>query len=108
LLVAHGTPYSDITGVFTNSREALFRRLDREYGDDADVMILGHTHTPLNARTSRLRILNAGAVYGVTMRDSHTCGVLHLPTLAFYVYDLRTGDPVNVSTVIINTTDTEE
>jgi len=103
LLVAHGTPYSDVTGVFPDSRTALFRRLDREYGGETDVLILGHTHMPMVAQTSQLRILNAGSVYGVTMRDSQTCGVLHVPSLVFHVYDLNTGEPMDVQPVTIST-----
>jgi len=94
LLMAHGVPWSDLIGIFPDSRPALLHRLARAYTPVADVLILGHTHQPLCMRIGDLWVLNPGSVYGVTVRDSHTCGMLTLPELRFQVFDIRSSAEV--------------
>jgi putative phosphoesterase len=90
ILLAHGTPWSDIMDMFPDSRQGKFDQLVQRYGDSTDVIVLGHTHHPMHVRTGRLRVLNPGSVYGVTARDSHTCAILSLPDCSFQVFDLAT------------------
>jgi putative phosphoesterase len=91
ILVAHGAPWSDITSVFPDSRQGVFNQLRERYATDTDVIVLGHTHRPMQVDLGRLLVLNPGSVYGVTARDSATCATLDLATRAFRVFDLRTG-----------------
>ena len=96
LLIAHGTPWSDVLYVYPDSRQALFTQLSERYGDKADVLILGHTHIPMWIRTPTLTILNPGSIYGVTGRDSATCAIFTLPAQDYRVFDLHTGQHVDV------------
>lgn len=91
ILLAHGTPWSDVMTVFPDSRQSTFERLLSEYGTDYDILILGHTHQPMHAMIEHLHIFNAGSIYGITGRDSHTCAILSLPDYEFTVYDVETG-----------------
>jgi putative phosphoesterase len=92
LLIAHGTPWSDVADVFPDSRQSRFTRLQEQYGSTSDVIVLGHTHRPMHIRCGGLHILNPGSVYGVTGRDSHSCGILTLPDCRFRVFDLVTSE----------------
>ncbi len=92
ILMGHGTPWSDVLGIFPESRAGLYKQLVDRYGADTDILILGHTHQPMQARTGNLWIFNPGSIYGVTIRDSHTCAILALPEMNFTVYDVQTGN----------------
>jgi predicted phosphodiesterase len=82
--------------VFPDSRRSTYQRIEKEYGADNDIIILGHTHHPLNATIGDLHIYNPGSIYGITTRDSHTCATLKLPECEFTVYDVRTGEIVDI------------
>lgn len=96
ILIAHGAPWSDLTGIFPDSRQSTFDQLYERYHQDTDVIILGHTHRPMHARKGALDILNPGSVYGITARDSHSCATLRLPTREYRVFDLRSGERIDV------------
>ena len=91
VLLAHGTPWSDVADVFPDSQQSRFTRLREQYGSTSDVIVLGHTHRPMHVRCGGLHILNPGSVYGVTGRDSQSCGILTLPECRFRVFDLVSG-----------------
>lgn len=99
LLMGHGTPSSDVLGVFPESRPGIFKQLVERYGADTDILILGHTHQPMQAHTGNLWIFNPGSIYGVTIRDSHTCAILTLPQMQFTVYDVQTNHIVAVPVI---------
>jgi hypothetical protein len=48
----------------------------------------------LHATIGTLQILNPGSIYGVTIRDSHTCAILKLPACDFTVYDVQSGEAI--------------
>jgi len=91
ILISHGTPWSDVMTVYPDSRQSTFERILKDYGAENDIIILGHTHQPLHATIGHLQILNPGSIYGITIRDSHTCATLKLPECEFTLYDTRTG-----------------
>ena len=64
-------------------------------GFDADVLLLGHTHRPMKIRHGDLWIINPGSVAGTRTRDSFTCALLDLPSLALTVLSLDDGSPVS-------------
>jgi len=98
LLMAHGTPWSDITGIYPDSRQPLINQLVTRC-PDRDILILGHTHQPMHLISHHLTILNPGSIYGVTIRDSHSCAMLTLPDRIFTVYDLNTGNKIEIPLV---------
>lgn len=91
LLMAHGTPWNDLLGVFPDSRPGVLCHLVSEYAGDTDAVVLGHTHAPMQLQVDGLWVFNPGSVYGVTIRDSHTCATLTLPDLRFEVFNLGNG-----------------
>lgn len=93
ILMAHGTPASDVQGVFPDSRHSLYDLIHYNYGKQFDILILGHTHQPMHAIVKGLHIFNAGSIYGVTIRDSNTCATLSLPDCTFTLYDIQTQNP---------------
>ncbi len=99
ILIAHGTPWSDVMSLFPDSRQAIYDRVYRENHEHADVIILGHSHKPMWIKMNDLWIINPGSVYGVTARDSYTCGVLELPSFNFAVYNLEDGQPIDLSLI---------
>jgi putative phosphoesterase len=96
ILMGHGTPWSDVLAVFPDTRQGIFDQIYERYAADTDMIILGHTHMPMQAVIGNLWIYNPGSIYGVTIRDSHTCGILSLPDGAFTVYDVHTNMPVEL------------
>jgi putative phosphoesterase len=99
LLIAHGTPWSDAMTVFPDSRQGVLNQIVERCGQDHDVIVLGHTHQPMRLRVANLWIFNPGSIYGVTIRDSHTCAVLDLATMGFHVFDVRTGDQIDINVI---------
>lgn len=93
VLVAHGAPWSSIQYVFANSHQRLFERIAKEAGEDTNIIVLGHTHTPMHVQHGKLMIINPGAVCGRQSFGSHTCGILTLPEREFKVLSLRSGQP---------------
>lgn len=100
LLVAHGAPWSDIASVFPDSRQSTFDQLRERYAADTDVIVLGHTHRPMHVELDGLHILNPGSVYGVTARDSATCGTFDLESRSFHVFALRSGTTLAVPRIL--------
>lgn len=96
ILIAHGTPWSDVLGAFPDSRQSTFERIYNDYASDYDIIILGHTHHPMHATINGLHILNPGSIYSVTARDSNTFGILSLPECVFTVYDIQTGNRTKI------------
>lgn len=89
ILLAHGTPDCPKTYVFPDKvPKQLKRRLRR---DDCDILILGHSHRPMDIRVGAVRVVNPGSVRGTKSRDSHSCAILDLTSGAFELYDLKTG-----------------
>ena len=53
-----------------------------------DVVVLGHTHVPMKVQYQGVWLINPGSVRGTHTRDSHTCGVLSLPSLELEILSL--------------------
>ena len=99
LMMAHGVPWSDVIGIFANTRQGMINRVVEAVAPVAHVLVLGHTHEPLWIEAGGLTIVNPGSVYNITIRDSGTCAVLTLPEIDFAVYELASGAPIEVQKV---------
>ena len=86
VVIAHGDPTGDMSGVRPEAIPRAFRRWART--PRADVVILGHTHTPMRLDVLGLRVLNPGSTCRGRPRDSHTCGILTLPANTFEIIAL--------------------
>jgi putative phosphoesterase len=58
---------------------------------ERDVVVLGHTHVPMKVKYLDVWLINPGSVRGTQTRDSHTCGVLSLPSLDLEILSLEDG-----------------
>src|SRR5262249_33075552 len=101
LVTYHGSPESDTE--FVSPYKPLPPSVERfgdGGGDDAPVLILGHTHIPMIVRGPRGTIINPGSVVGVPgVQTSYSFAVVDADDLAVRVFDIRTGreirrDPV--------------
>lgn len=63
-----------------------------------DVILLGHTHVPMMVAHAGTWLVNPGSVLGLRPRDSHTCGVLDLPSLELEIVSLDDGRAVDYAT----------
>lgn len=53
----------------------------------------------MKVRHGPLWLLNPGSVAGTRARDSFTCAVVELPSLAMEVLSLSSGDPISFACV---------
>jgi putative phosphoesterase len=96
VLLAHGSPHVIDEYVFPDQIPKRFKRAIRTV--ECDLLLLGHTHTPMAVRLGRLWVVNPGSVAGARTRDSHTCAVVDLPAYRFGFYSLHDGAEVEVAT----------
>jgi putative phosphoesterase len=92
-LLAHASPWDQATYVFPNSRPALFEQLAADA--HADVVVLGHTHTPMAVEVNGVLVLNPGSVDANRHAPyPSTCALLSFPVTRYRVFDIKTGSPV--------------
>lgn len=92
-LLAHASPWDQATYVFPNSRRALFEQLAADA--HADVVVLGHTHTPMAVEVNGVLVLNPGSVDANRHAPyNSTCALLSFPVTRYRVFDIKTGSPV--------------
>jgi putative phosphoesterase len=97
LLMAHGTPWSDFVFLYPTSRRATFERVAREArADQAEIVVVGHTHIPMQALVDGVWIFNPGSV---SAAGSRSCAVLTLPECAFEVLHTDTGEAVKIDSL---------
>ncbi len=99
IVLTHGAPWSNTNYMFPGSRDEKWQRLIDEA--DADIVLLGHTHTPMRVRAGVMWVLNAGSVSANREGDARcSCGVLTLPELTFKVYNIDTGLEIALTTLM--------
>lgn len=90
LYMTHGKPGNNLWGLYRDhvSNTLLNMML---VSLKVDVLITGHTHVPLYVRVQNGCVINPGSLYTFNnvRPTSHSYGVLSLPDMAFYVYDLN-------------------
>ncbi len=98
VLLAHATPTDNGAPVFQDSScSNLSKKFKKDLARiDAEILIVGHTHFPFDIRYKDKRVLNPGSVCNLQSRDSHTCGVLDLSDQSLIVFDLKSGNPVDI------------
>lgn len=95
IFMAHGSPWSVSEYIFPKTSAAMLERVAEQAS--ANVVILGHTHTPMVLDFGATRIINSGSIYsvrgnmGYTVR--HSFAVLELPSRAVTFYDVDSGEP---------------
>ena len=89
LLLTHGTPWSNSVYVFPDSASSLFDRVVAEA--NADIVVLGHTHTPMCRQIKDTWIINPGSVAGNRDADIQSCAVLEIAPFTLRIFDLNSG-----------------
>lgn len=92
-LLAHASLWDQATYVFPNNRRTLFELLAADA--HADVVVLGHTHTPMAVEVNGVLVLNPGSVDANRQAPyQSTCALLSFPVTRYQVFDIKTGSPV--------------
>lgn len=95
IFVCHANPWQDSSVyVFPDRPEALFREVACSV--EEQIIIMGHTHHPMHVEYEGKRLLNAGSIYGNRNMDERSCAVLTLPACQFELYDIDTGELLNL------------
>jgi len=98
ILMAHGTPWSEVIYLFPGSLPALYKRVVRHAGlMQAQVVLLGHTHVPMMSHMDGVHIFNPGSVAGTYTAGSRSCATLTFPECAFEVFEIGTGQTLRPS-----------
>lgn len=108
IVLAHANTWDQTSYLFPAAKSfERFQRLARENMQDADVVILGHTHTPMRVQIGKLWVFNPGSVQGnrYMYRPTHTCAILRVPELEFEVYDILTGQRADPERLLLNPPD---
>jgi putative phosphoesterase len=99
LLLTHATPWDNRIHVFSYSATDLLRRVISQ--SQSDAIIIGHTHEPMKLCIENTWIFNPGSVNRNRFEDNCTCAVLSLPEFGYTVYDLQTGEPLQIPALSI-------
>ena len=99
VMLAHGAPHRVDEYVFPEHIPKRFKRAAREL--EVDLLLLGHTHRPMELHLGALQVVNPGSVAGTRTRDSHTCALIDLPSRAVGFYDLADGSERPVESVFL-------
>jgi len=91
LLLAHGSPTSNVEYVFPMNPENMMRNVVKSA--QADIVVLGHTHQPMWIKVDEQWIFNPGSTHS---DEGNSCAILELPAIKYEVYDLRTFNSVKV------------
>lgn len=87
ILLVHGSPNSNSQYLVANMPDAFLRHIME--GVDADIIIVGHSHSPMFREVDDILLLNPGCVCkSQHPRESHTCGILTLPERDFCIFPL--------------------
>ncbi len=96
--LTHATPWNDTFHIFPNTSADICQKLFDT--SPADIMILGHTHIPMKIQFKNRWIFNSGALCGNRHNLQRTCATLDLPQADFKLYDVDTGQAVNLEMTV--------
>lgn len=94
--LAHANPWHDFTQrVRPDDLPATFQQIVQV--TQAQVVVLGHSHLPMHIHYADTLIINPGSVFANYRQYPPTCGILHLPERTFQVFDILSGEPLELS-----------
>lgn len=98
LLIAHATPQDNGAPVFEDATcERLTKKFKKQLSRlESDILVVGHTHYPFDISFNGKRVLNPGSLCQLQPRDSHTFGVFSTENQEFQVFDVSTGQSVEL------------
>lgn len=90
VLLVHGSPNSNSQYLTGNMPDSFLRHVLE--GVNADIIICGHSHSPMRRELDGMLLINPGSVcYSNHPRESHSCGILTVPAREFTVISLDSG-----------------
>lgn len=96
ILMVHGSPLSNSQYLMPAMPNSMFTKILKDV--DADIVICGHTHSPMLRKVGDMLLLNPGSVCNSpNNRESHTCAILNLPDKNFNVFFTDSGKPYPLS-----------
>jgi putative phosphoesterase len=100
VLLTHSSPWDQVTYVFPNGSPQRLKRVASEA--DADIVILGHTHMPMQVQVGKVTLFNPGSLRYGRVDNRRTCALLSLPDRSFTIYDVDTWERVPCAPVMID------
>ncbi len=97
--LAHGSPVGRALGVQPGSIPKSMRRWLR--AARADVVLLGHTHVPMQMRVGATWLFNPGSVAHGRCGLGPTCATLELPSMRFFVLPIHGRKRVEVPLYVL-------
>jgi putative phosphoesterase len=98
LRLIHATPWHNGIHVFSYSSRPLLDRILKQT-EDAEIIVIGHTHEPMAIHYRDRWILNPGSVHLDRFEDRATCAVLDITDFTFEVLDIHTREAVNIPVI---------
>ena len=95
IYLTHANPWQDAT-LYLYPRSSYLQFFDVIAAAKADIVILGHTHTPMVVRILDTLIVNPGSVYANRGMNGRTCGILSLPDCTFDLFNIDTGEQITL------------
>lgn len=100
IYMTHENPMHDPSKfIYPNASRAILETVARSA--DADIIILGHTHRPMQVLIGDVQIINTGSVYANYGPYEQTFGVLHLPERQFELWGIEMGQPLPLAPIRI-------
>jgi len=102
LAIYHGSPASDTEFVspYKPLPESIVRFWEE---DDADILVLGHSHIPMIDCGPRGTIINPGSVLGVPgVQTSYNFAIVDLDDLSVRIFDIRTGREIRRDPIVLD------
>ena len=98
LYMTHENPMHDPSKfLYPNASRPLFEAA--AFAANAQIVILRHTHTPMQVHIYDMKLINSGSVYANRGPYEQTCGVLHLPERRFALWGIETGQELPLEPV---------
>lgn len=95
IFACHANPWQDTSVyVFPERPQALFREVINAV--EAQIIIMGHTHHPMQVEIEGKYLLNPGSIYGNRNQAERSCAVLSLQDCDFTLYDIDTGEILKI------------
>lgn len=87
VLMCHGSP-DDVWEYLHPDMASAKRFKQVAKQSDADVILCGHSHMPMQVTYGGVQFFNPGSICGAHTTGSRTYGILDLPQMTFQIFDL--------------------
>ncbi len=97
--MTHENPMNDPSKfIYPNASRSTFESVVQTA--QSQIIILGHTHRPMQIQIGSSQIINPGSIYANYGPYEQTCGILHLPEQTFELWDVQTGQQLPLQPIL--------